>query len=379
MPRPENPNPSGSPASPRADPRRGPLGPSFCRSASPAAADDAAVSEHPYVELVEWWLARVEGDERKIAVAGFFERNRRDVPFPATPIVKRYDARILKTEDGVLVHIKGCPNISQMLGDGFPTEVCKEFASGFPYSWDMYNELYPRMQCQQNSSKRISASEDKDLFYLQQLHQGEQLESLANDILRSTKSNDANAFQDSSHLPNGTPRFEEHISDGDVPTNGTVVPYKDMSTLVHSEMQTTKKVNFNDKVASDEVVSTSVHSDAQTPKKPVSRSKKQRSAHEKNCATRFATIISPVPSAQQVPIARGRANSVSMCTSESVKLRQTRSGRVIVPKLDEGCQRIAYDFDGSICGVIDISSPSLFEGSKSKTYERKRKKVPLSS
>jgi len=59
-----------------------------------------------------------------------------------------------------------------------------------------------------------------------------------------------------------------------------------------------------------------------------------------------------------------------MSTPEALKLSKTRSGRVVVPTLDAGYQRIVYDMDGRIIGVIGLDSPSP-KGSKLKRMKRK--------
>jgi hypothetical protein len=74
------------------------------------------------------------------------------------------------------------------------------------------------------------------------------------------------------------------------------------------------------------------------------------------------------------PLTRGKAKSSSVSTPESLKLRRTRSGRVVVPTLDPGCQRIVYDRDGLVSGVagLEFESPPL-KGNESRTPESKRR------
>lgn len=91
--------------------------------------------------------------------------------------------------------------------------------------------------------------------------------------------------------------------------------------------------------------------------KPAVPSKKQRSANEKLLgATRCPLTRSPVPYGYRSPLTRSRATSMSMSTPEDLKLRKTRSGRVVVPPLDAGSQRIVYDMYGSVSGVIGLDS-----------------------
>ena len=91
-------------------------------------------------------------------------------------------------------------------------QVCEKFMIGFPYWWENCNQLYP---------KATQTGLDTKQFYLEKFQLGQKLHSygsfLLNELRNSVKKSSHNdaAFQNSSHLPNGAPRFEECNSDGD--------------------------------------------------------------------------------------------------------------------------------------------------------------------
>ncbi|KAG2571352.1 uncharacterized protein LOC120640598 isoform X3 [Panicum virgatum] len=180
------------------------LSPSYSRKPFQAAA--AAASEHPCVTLFEWWLERVEGDDQKIAVAGKFERNETVQQFDAATISKRHEACVLETEDGIILRIYGSLSLSKMRANGYSSEVCEKFIIGFPYWWENWNQLYPKMAQTRSDTKQ---------FYLQQFQRGQKFDSCGTSFLSELRnsvkksSHNAAAFQNSSHLPNGAPRFEE--------------------------------------------------------------------------------------------------------------------------------------------------------------------------
>ncbi|KAG2481666.1 uncharacterized protein LOC120693907 [Panicum virgatum] len=117
-------------------------------------------------------------------------------------------------------------------------------------------------------------------------------------------------------------------------------------------------------------VKKSSHNDAAFQNSP----QKQRSALEKLQGATRSPFARPVPYAHESPLTRGRATSLSMSTPEALKLRKTRSGRLVVPTLDIGCQRIVHDWDGTIAGVIGLDSPSP-KGSKLKAYARRKREA----
>ncbi|KAF2933470.1 hypothetical protein DAI22_04g085400 [Oryza sativa Japonica Group] len=79
------------------------------------------------------------------------------------------------------------------------------------------------------------------------------------------------------------------------------------------------------------------------------------------------------------PLTRTKAKgkALSLATPESLK-RSTRSGRLIVPRLDPGSQKIIYDMDGSILAITNLESPRL-QGPYSEPPPKRRKTPRCSS
>jgi len=101
-------------------------------------------------------------------------------------------------------------------------QVCSDFLNGFPDSWQ--------------SCKPCNSRVDSTPFYLEKFDQGRRVHteginliSKFQDILGSFSHNDA-VFQKSSHLLNGTPRFEEYTCDGDIATNENAAASSEAAT-----------------------------------------------------------------------------------------------------------------------------------------------------
>ncbi|XP_064969544.1 uncharacterized protein LOC135585704 isoform X1 [Musa acuminata AAA Group] len=78
--------------------------------------------------------------------------------------------------------------------------------------------------------------------------------------------------------------------------------------------------------------------------------------------SRRRKMLRQVSYVHQSPLTRDRAKKSFVALSESLNFRRSRSGRLIVPPLDNGCQQIIYDADGSITGIMSarnvLNSPS---------------------
>uniref|UniRef100_J3LWW2 Uncharacterized protein n=1 Tax=Oryza brachyantha TaxID=4533 RepID=J3LWW2_ORYBR len=83
----------------------------------------------------------------------------------------------------------------------------------------------------------------------------------------------------------------------------------------------------------------------------------------------------------QIPLTRTKAKALCLATPEYLR-RSTRSGRLIVPRLDPGSQNIMYDMfcsqDGSIFGITNLELPQL-QGPYSEPPSRRRKRPRCSS
>lgn len=87
-------------------------------------------------------------------------------------------------------------------------------------------------------------------------------------------------------------------------------------------------------------------------KVPITPLVEQSSAGKALPSTPSEMIKTPIPYGRS-PLTRNKDKVLSVATPETPKLRSSRSGRLIVPRLDPGTQNIIYDADGSICGVTN--------------------------
>ena len=94
-------------------------------------------------------------------------------------------------------------------------QVCSDFLNGFPDRWQ--------------SCKPCNSGVDSTQFYMEKFEQGRNLISKFQDILGSFSHNGA-VFQKSSHLLNGTLRFEEYTCDGDIATNENAAASSEAAT-----------------------------------------------------------------------------------------------------------------------------------------------------
>ncbi|KAL6657493.1 hypothetical protein ACP70R_005273 [Stipagrostis hirtigluma subsp. patula] len=111
------------------------------------------------VVLVDWWLKRVEGDERKVCVQGFRDTEDTGEVAPVSKggrkggarlvatsaaIAKRLDHNVVETVDGVLIRFMRICNYTRMRENGFSDEVSESFMIGFPVGWEKI--LNPNME-----------------------------------------------------------------------------------------------------------------------------------------------------------------------------------------------------------------------------------------
>ncbi|EEE54726.1 hypothetical protein OsJ_02071 [Oryza sativa Japonica Group] len=103
-------------------------------AAAAAAKEAPAVSYlQACVELDDWWLERVEGEEGKVRVVGSnTTTSRAGRRFTSASIKTRHASGDLETEDGIIIMIARPPNISKMHLNGFPDEGSRSDADRFP-------------------------------------------------------------------------------------------------------------------------------------------------------------------------------------------------------------------------------------------------------
>ncbi|XP_040378886.1 uncharacterized protein LOC102699399 [Oryza brachyantha] len=532
----KTPNPPPPPASPRrsAPPPVTMLSPSFSRNPLRSSAGPVPFhcdEERPCVELFNWWLERVEGDDRKVRVAGHAERGRKLHLFTSAPIVKRHEACFLEAEDSVIVLINGPLDLSQMQKHGYSLEVCEKFMVGFPYFWERYN-----LGSQASSCKTSKLQDSSTKFYLEKFQLGNFIDKVGYSFIASLLNNgthfsgDAGSFENVFYLSNKKPRFEEYACDIDISAKENTTAFNEgnegssavcnkvgngkidlivestskdrdhgvtsteeftrdetseqagnqnefihpdvedkeaASHLVNSDsiydkstdnmtfgmgdgsanagssvgqgskevlatvlperanfssddcldnilpistcnsnncvenqtcLEIAQHITLNEEVVQNEDMSTSVHSDGESLRNPAGPAKEQisksnvlqgaqrwpkkhvGSAQEQRPerymspgATRSPMIRTAIPYAHCSPLTRAKAKSSSVSTPESLELRRTRSGRVVVPPLDPGRQRIIYDKDGLVSGVAGLELQSPLKGSKSRTPAKKRR------
>ncbi|KAG8064254.1 hypothetical protein GUJ93_ZPchr0004g40480 [Zizania palustris] len=187
----------------------------------------------------------------------------------------------------------------------------------------------------------------------------------------------------------GCPEIAEHIT-----LNEEVAPHDDMSTSVHSDVQSLGNLIVPEKEQRSEhdVLLGAIRSPMiRTPRPHVSGNKFATPSHRHvrspgslTCGplidtrrewhiVKFKATRSANPSVHCSRTTRAKSKSLSVSTPESLKLRRTRSGRVVVPRLDPSCQRIVYDREGSVSGVVGLEFESALKGRKSGTSARKKK------
>lgn len=285
----------------------------------------------------------MEGHERKIAVGGFFERNQAVLQFTSSPIAKCHEPCTLETEDGIVVFIYGFFNSERTLGNGFTDEACEKFCIGFPYWWEEWSVLYPKMMSSQagyqpNSSTTSNSHEDG--------------------IAPSASMVECTSDEVEVGIDNA-PRINEGCR------KTPVASLKSQGCLKNLQ-----RIALHDKAELGEAT------DEQSSEKSVGPSRKQKSAlGNLQRAARSPNVISPVPYDKQSLLTRGTLKSYSLSTPESLKLRKTRSGRVVVPPLNSGWQKIIYAPDGSISAIAGLDSPPPLNGSTPKYYARRKKRA----
>ncbi|XP_051216628.1 uncharacterized protein [Lolium perenne] len=481
-----------------------PFSPTPLRARRGAVADSSSSSsppvEHPCVRLLEWWLARVEGEERKLAVCGYTEKNE---AFTSAPIAKRHEPLTIQDEDGVVVLLVGSLSYPRMHENGFSAQICERFMIGFPYwweTWDSHMENFPQFF--------IDPREGSAQFYLQKFQLGKFLETLGPSFIQNLLKDDKNNTFNGADTFAECSRFEEYTCGSDISTqeksaesndarpelvasevdnvetdliasspsqqkdnadihcnlvlgpteactsdgtcqetgnqNDTIHPAaaerEAGSHLVNSNLifsrspdcmpcgledentsagnsegmvskclldavppekdnfcsdiagtlqgyestplaslknqvclEGTELITVTQKAVPNEDTSTPVHSDAQSLEKIVGPAEKQKSAQKLlRTPTKSPMPRSPILYAHHLPLTRARAHSLSISTPESLKMKKTRSGRVVVPPFDPGSERIVYNMNGMISGVSPVSQSPL-EGS----HARKRKRRAL--
>ncbi|KAF0893854.1 hypothetical protein E2562_031391, partial [Oryza meyeriana var. granulata] len=204
----------------------------------PRAAADGAPAAAPAVsylqacvELHDWWLERVDGEEGKVRVVGSdTTTSRAGRIFTSASIKTRHANGDLETADGVIIMTLGPPDISKMHQNGFPHEVSKYFRLGAPVQW----EKYINVNMTEMNKKPQSPLKSTE-YYIEKFLQGNLKYSMGlfawddlNTSQRATSDADRFPSQRISNSSNGRPTFEESTANTDCNDNF-------MSTLAASE------------------------------------------------------------------------------------------------------------------------------------------------
>ncbi|XP_014750961.1 uncharacterized protein LOC100827224 isoform X1 [Brachypodium distachyon] len=209
--RPSVPRPPGS-AIPVLSPSfsRAPLRSRLAAAADTNAAASSSSVEHPCVTLWDWWLVRVEGEQRKIAVSGFTQR---DDAFTSAPIAKCHGPLTLEDEDGVVVLIYGSVSLSRMRENGFSPQICEKFMIGFPYWWESWDS---HIESQPTSFSNLQ--EGSSQFNSEMCQLGKFLEKVEPSFIKNLLNDAKNFPRDYEDAFTECPRFEEYTFDNDIST-----------------------------------------------------------------------------------------------------------------------------------------------------------------
>ncbi|XP_047062213.1 uncharacterized protein LOC124669694 [Lolium rigidum] len=194
----------------------------FTRGVAARAPPPASVEGPAYratvqrcVALVDWWLVR--GEDDKIRVAGYPERNRAARLFYSDSITMRHADGTLETADHKILLIRGPLNITQMHCNGFPYEVSKNFRRGFPDQWE---------QCANSNMKQMNENTQSPSksteYYIEKFLRGSFINSAEYSFMEAdlksskgpTGNTDGPPSQGLSDLSNGIPKIQEPTGNG---------------------------------------------------------------------------------------------------------------------------------------------------------------------
>ncbi|XVF08067.1 hypothetical protein REPUB_Repub06bG0193900 [Reevesia pubescens] len=402
-----------------------------------AAQNDSNDGGSSYFEktvcLHDWWLVKAEKDfeGKRLAIAGSTSRELKPVRvFNSAPIVKRYDVFTLETADGICVCIKGFINRQRTNENGFSSEVFNHFYFGFPLYWEEYakkclgenfnpdidKEVVPnssesardsdpnlistpskhaevvgqdkhvQMSCLENVSKgsdvlngavnlssmveeRSNIDIEADMDYS---NNGTDQTTAAADV-----SNTSNAHNHAANLPTS---IEERIYHS--PSNiergknhkVNVSPYIPGNRITRSQVQIT---NDNRKNNSEVGCSTTQKDRASTMKvqdeQKLNRSVPHSLSHVKERyslkETRRKLDFEEVESS----VSWKRKGKQSVVSPKSLSLKCSRSGRVLLPRLEFWRNQIpVYDQNRRITGIKEEVDAIKRSGSRSEPQKRRK-------
>ncbi|GMI96504.1 hypothetical protein HRI_003319700 [Hibiscus trionum] len=272
--------------------------------------------------LQDWWLVKAEKefDGRRLAVAGSTSMESKAFRlFTSAPIVKRFDLFTLQTADGICVCIRGSINEQRTIENGFSSEVFTHFYIGFPPYWEKYAK-----EC-------LGAS-------------------ISGDIKSEVVSNSSDAARDSDPILFSTPS----------------------SLVINSSTVVEERSNLDGSQKKDK---------ASTIKVQGEQNLKRYTPIRLSSELNHVKAHSPRKEAQKkldfvdvaTPVSDKRKGTQSIISPESLNLKRSRSGRVLLPPMEFWRNQIpVYDQDRRVTGIKEGVDDTQLPGSRSNSKRRKR-------
>ncbi|XP_021682151.2 kinetochore-associated protein KNL-2 homolog isoform X2 [Hevea brasiliensis] len=273
------------------------------------------------VSLCDWWLIKADKDfqGKRLAVAGVTSREQQVLRvFHSAPITKRYDVFTLETADGIIVVFQGFINKTRTIENGFPSEVFSHFLFGFPPYWEEYAE---------NCFKQ-AVSSDFD-------------------------------FQNASD-------FDESTDQGSEDFRPIPSPYKNKDTS-ENELNIKAEVNISEKMLNAARILRNLSGNLKSKEKSEQISVDKGSSSMKKARRKISF------DEQASPLAGKSKEKICILSPESLSLRRSRAGRLLLPTLDFWRNQIpVYDADRNITGIQE--ELKISGGCKSEPQSRSKRK-----
>nr|KJB36741.1 hypothetical protein B456_006G174400 [Gossypium raimondii] len=272
--------------------------------------------------LHDWWLIKAEKEfeGKRLSVAGSTSIESKAFRlFTSAPIVKRHDALTLQTADGICVCIRGFINKQLTIENGFSSEVFTHFFIGFPPYWEKY-------------AKECLG------------------ETIMADVGLEVVPNSSNAARDSGPSLISTPC-----------NNAFNLP-----TMVE------ERTNLDSSQQKGEASTIKVQDEQNLNRKTLScltskLNHVKESSLEKE--TRKKLDFEEVASS----VSRERKGNKSIISPESLNFKRSRSGRVLLPRMEFWRNQIpVYDQDRRITGIKEEVDDVNSSGSRSNPKYQKR-------
>ncbi|KAL4297618.1 hypothetical protein GQ457_12G009520 [Hibiscus cannabinus] len=291
-----------------------------------ATQDDSNGGSSSYFEktvcLQDWWLVKAEKefDGRRLAVAGSTSIESKAFRlFTSAPIVKRCDLFTLQTADGICVCIRGFINEQRTIENGFSSEVFNHFYIGFPPYWEKYAKEFLG-------------------------------ENISVDIKSQVVPSSSDGAKDSDPISFSTPYNCELKS----------------STVAE------ERSNLHGSQQKDKASTIKVHDEQYLRRNtPIRLPSKLNHVKEHSPRKETQKKLDFVDVA--TPVSDRRKGTQSIISPESLNLKRSRSGRVLLPPMEFWRNQIpVYDQDRGITGIKEGVDGTQQSGSRSNLKRQKR-------